>query len=449
MSAESALKNFNMMGAFAKAKDLHKRLIFVLLAFIVYRLGTHIPLPGVDSAALAQYSSQLQQGILGMFNMFTGGAFSRMAIFALNIMPYISASIIIQLLGFVSPQLGDLRKEGEQGQRRLTQYTRYLTVVLALVQGFGLATGIEKETVQIGNEVSALVAEPGMMFRIQTALTLMAGSVFVMWLGEQISSRGVGNGASLIIFAGIVAELPSALAQTFELTKVGTFSLFFVMFLAVLVFAVILFITFMETAQRRLMIQYPKRQVSQSKAVGGQSSYMPLKLNIAGVMPAIFASSVLLFPTTLASFMPESEVAQTILAYFAPGKPAYTAVFVISIVFFTFFYTALQFNPQERSEDLQRAGGYIAGLRPGKNTEKYLDFVVTRLTVVGAAYISLICILPEIMNAQFNVPFYFGGTSLLIIVSVTLHTVGDIQSHLVSHSYEGLMKKAKLRKKRS
>lgn len=438
-----------MMAAFSKAQDLHKRLFFVLLVFVIYRLGTHIPLPGVDATALSVYADQLKQGALGMFNMFTGGAFSRMAIFALNIMPYISASIIMQLVGFVSPQIAEMRKEGGAGQRRISQYTRYLTIAIALVQGVGLGFAIEKETVQIGTESVALVADPGMMFIVQTALTLMAGSVFVMWLGEQITQRGVGQGASLLIFAGIVAELPAAFAQTFELTKVGTFSLFFVLFLAVLVLAVIFFITYMEMAQRRLLVQYPKRQVSQSRAVGGQSSYFPIKFNMAGVMPAIFASSLLLVPTTIVGMNADSEMAQIIGAYFTPGKPIYTAAFVVMIVFFCFFYTAMQFNPAERAEELARHGGYIGGLRPGKNTEKYLDFVVTRLTVVGAAYISLICILPEIMNAQFNVPFYFGGTSLLIIVSVTLHTVGDIQSHLLSHSYEGLIKKAKLRKKRS
>ncbi|MBI1362372.1 MAG: preprotein translocase subunit SecY [Proteobacteria bacterium] len=450
MASSQAQGPSNPFGVFAKATELKKRILFVLVALIVYRLGTHIPLPGIDAVALGknlaqlQHSSQGLSGAFNMFNMFSGGAFKRMTIFALNIMPYITASIIIQLLSSMYPSLQEMKKEGEMGRRKMNQYTRYLTVALAMFQGMGLAIGLESMQVTADGIVYNVVADPGLIFRLQTAFTLTAGSVFVMWLGEQISQKGVGNGASLIIFSGIVAELPRALVNTFDMAKVGTMSEYFLLGLVLFIVAVMGFVVFMENAQRRILIQYPKRQVG-LKMTGGESNHMPLKLNMAGVIPAIFASSILLFPMSIASFAPESELAQMIGAHLAPGRPTYEMLFVAAVMFFCFFYTAVVFNPEETADNIKKSGGFIPGIRPGKATAEYFDYILTRLTVLGSVYIAAVCVLPQILLTQYSVPFYFGGTSLLIVVSVTLDTVTQIQSHLIAHRYEGLLKKTKFR----
>jgi preprotein translocase subunit SecY len=377
--------------------------------------------------------------------MFSGGALHRMTIFALNIMPYISASIIIQLMTAVSPTLEQMKKEGESGRKKLNQYTRYLTVVLATVQAYGMAVGLQGMTGSMGPAVH----NPGIYFLATTVITLVGGTVFLMWLGEQITARGVGNGISLIIFAGIVAELPRALAGTLELGRTGALSTFFIIFLLLMAVGVIFFIVFMERAQRRIIVQYPKRQVG-NRMFGGESSHLPLKLNTSGVIPPIFASSLLLLPLTLAGFSggqgPEWLTAVT--HYLGHGQPLYIALYVALIVFFCFFYTAIVFNPVETADNLKKYGGFIPGIRPGKNTADYLDYVLTRLTVIGAAYLSVVCLLPEILISQYAVPFYFGGTSLLIVVTVTMDTVAQIHSHLLAHQYEGLIKKAKLRGRR-
>nr|WP_246157302.1 preprotein translocase subunit SecY [Sneathiella litorea] len=429
-------------GAFSKATELKKRLWFTLFALIVYRIGTYIPIPGVDPTILADVFAQNSGGILGMFDVFAGGALGRMTIFALNIMPYISASIIMQLMTSISPQMAQLKKEGEAGRKKINQYTRYGTVLLAALQGYGIAAGIEGLTLSNGQSA---VINPGMEFRLITVATLVAGTVFLMWLGEQITARGVGNGISLIIFAGIVAELPSALVGTLELGRTGALSTFVILLLMVMAVAVIAFIVFMERAQRRILIQYPKRQRG-NKTYGGQNSHLPLKLNTAGVIPPIFASSLLLMPTTVASFSAGSgpDWLNTLTAMLGHGQPIYLMLYIAGIVFFCFFYTAVVFNPDDTADNLKKHGGFVPGIRPGKRTSEYLDYVLTRLTVVGAAYLSLVCILPEILVSQWAVPFYFGGTSLLIVVSVTMDTVAQIQSHLVAHQYEGLIKKSKL-----
>lgn len=432
----------------SKAKDLQKRVLFVLFAFLVYRLGTHIPLPGIDAAALTAYQDQLQQGLFGLFNLFSGGAFSRMAIFALNIMPYITASIIMQLMAATTPSLQELKKEGENGRRKINQYTRYLTVVLAFAQGFGLATSIEAQTVAIGSEVANLVIDPGLLFRLQTALTIMTGTMFLMWLGEQINVRGIGNGISLLIFAGIVAEFPSVIYQVVELAQTGAVSNFFVIALLLGIVAAVGFIVFMETAQRRIPIQYPKRQ-SPTGMSGSEGSHLPLKVNMAGVIPAIFASALLIVPMTLASFAPESDWAGFVGVWFAPGRPAYMVLFISLIVFFAFFYTAtVAFNAEETADNMKKNGGFIPGIRPGKNTADYLDSVVTRLTVIGAAYLAFITAVPDLLHADQTIPFYIGGTSLLIIVSVTIDTVSRIQAALIAQRYEGLLKKTALKGRR-
>jgi preprotein translocase subunit SecY len=440
-AAEQLAANINL-GAFSKATELKKRLWFTLGALIIYRLGTYIPLPGIDPAVLQDIFSQNQSGILGMFDMFAGGALGRMTIFALNIMPYISASIIIQLMTTVSPQLEALKKEGESGRKKINQYTRYGTVLLAVVQGYGISVGLEG----MSSSQGAAVAEPGMFFRLVTVITLTGGTVFLMWLGEQITARGVGNGISLIIFSGIVAELPSALVGTLELGRTGALDTLFIMFLFVMVIGVIMFIVFMERAQRRILVQYPKRQQG-NKMTGGESSHIPLKLNTAGVIPPIFASSLLLLPITMANFSAGQgpEWLTTVTALLGRGQPLYMAMYMGGIVFFCFFYTAVVFNPVDTADNLKKYGGFIPGIRPGKNTSDYLDHVLTRLTVLGAAYLSAVCLLPEILISQYSVPFYFGGTSLLIVVTVTMDTVGQIQSHLLAHQYEGLIKKSKLR----
>ena len=436
-AAEQLAANLNF-SAFAKADELKKRILFTLGALIVYRLGTYIPLPGIDPMALDQMFQQQQSGLLGVFNMFAGGAVQRMAIFALNIMPYITASIILQLMTTVSPHLEQLKKEGEQGRKQINQYTRYLTVLLATVQGYGIAVGLESA----GN----VVTDAGWFFRATTVITLVGGTVFLMWLGEQITARGVGNGISLIIFAGIVAELPRAIAGTLELGRQGALSTLLILGIAVMAIAVIAFIVFMERAQRRLLVQYPKRQQG-NKVYGGESSHLPLKLNSSGVIPPIFASSLLLLPVTLANFSAGEGYGwlNTITAALGHGQPLYMLFYAGLIIFFSFFYTAIVFNPAETADNLKKYGGFIPGIRPGKRTAEYIDYVLTRLTVVGALYLTLVCLLPEVLISQYAVPFYFGGTSLLIVVSVTMDTVAQVQSHLLAHQYEGLIKKAKLR----
>jgi len=443
-AAEQLAANINF-GAFAKATELKKRIWFTLGALIIYRLGTYIPLPGIDPNILADIFRQSSGGILDMFNMFSGGALHRMTIFALNIMPYISASIIIQLMTAVSPTLETMKKEGESGRKKLNQYTRYLTVLLATVQAYGMAVGLQGMTGSSG----PAVANPGIFFIATTVITLVGGTVFLMWLGEQITARGVGNGISLIIFAGIVAELPRALVGTLELGRTGALSSVFIVILLLMAVGVIFFIVFMERAQRRLIVQYPKRQVG-NRMFGGESSHLPLKLNTSGVIPPIFASSLLLLPLTLAGFSGGQgpEWLGLITTYLGHGQPLYIILYVALIVFFCFFYTAIVFNPVETADNLKKYGGFIPGIRPGKNTADYLDYVLTRLTVVGAAYLSVVCLLPEILISQYAVPFYFGGTSLLIVVTVTMDTVAQIHSHLLAHQYEGLIKKAKLRGRR-
>jgi len=440
-AAEQLAANLNF-SALGKAEELKKRIWFTLGALLVYRLGTYLPLPGIDPNIWEQVFRSQAGGILGMFNMFAGGGIHRMAIFALNIMPYISASIIIQLLTTVSPQLEALKKEGEAGRKTLNQYTRYLTVILAAFQSYGIAVGLEGA----GNVVS----DPGLFFRISTAVTLTGGTMFLMWLGEQITSRGIGNGISLIILSGIVAELPSALASMLELGRQGALSTGLILVVIVMAVVVIAFIVFMERAQRRLLIQYPKRQVG-NQMFEGQSSHLPLKLNTSGVIPPIFASSLLLLPATVASFEANGQSfgwLGVITSYLAHGTPLYMALYIGLIVFFCFFYTAIVFNPAETADNLRKYGGFIPGIRPGKNTSDYLDYVLTRLTVVGSAYLAVVCILPEFLISQYSVPFYFGGTSLLIVVSVTMDTVAQIHSHLLAHQYEGLIKKSKLRGRR-
>jgi preprotein translocase subunit SecY len=440
-AAEQLAANINF-GAFSKATELKKRIWFTLGALLVYRLGTYIPLPGIDPVALQDLFKQNSGGILGMFDMFSGGALGRMTIFALNIMPYISASIIMQLMTAVSPQLEALKKEGEAGRKKINQYTRYGTVLLATVQAYAIAVGLEG---MAGPRGSA-VMDPGMFFRLTTVVSLVGGTMFLMWLGEQITARGVGQGISLIIFAGIAANLPHAIAATLELGRTGALSALLIIILIILSVGVTAFIVFMERAQRRILVQYPKRQVG-NKMFGGDSSHLPLKLNTSGVIPPIFASSILLMPLTIAGFMGGRgpEWLTMITTQLSHGSPLYIFSYIALIVFFAFFYTAIVFNPVETADNLKKYGGFVPGIRPGKNTADYLDYVLTRLTVIGAAYLSVVCILPEILISQYQVPFYFGGTSLLIVVSVTMDTVAQVHSHLLAHQYEGLIKKAKLR----
>jgi preprotein translocase subunit SecY len=440
-AAEQLAANINWR-AFSQATELQKRLWFTLGALVIYRLGTYIPVPGVDPSIMSDIFEQNSGGVFGMFNVFAGGALERMTIFALNVMPYISASIIMQLMTTVSPTLEQWKKEGEQGRKKINQYTRYGTVILAAVQAYGIAVGLEGLQGSGGNAVS----DPGLFFRFTTVVTLTGGTMFLMWLGEQITARGVGNGISLIIFAGIVAELPSALAGTLELGRLGTLSTAIILFLLIMVVAVIAFIVFVERAQRRVLVQYPKRQMGQ-RMIGGETSHLPIKVNTAGVIPAIFASSLLLMPVTVAQFSQASgpEWLQTVVALLGRGQPLYLAMYIGGVVFFCFFYTTVVFNPQDTADNLRKNGGFIPGIRPGQRTAEYLDYVLTRLTVIGATYLAAVCLLPELLISQWNVPFYFGGTSLLIVVSVTMDTVGQIQSHLLAHQYEGLIKKSKLR----
>ena len=436
-AAEQLAANINL-SAFAKAEDLKKRIWFTLAALVVYRLGTYIPMPGVDPIELARLVDQQSTGILGWINGLAGGALGRMAIFALSIMPYISASIIMQLMTTVSPHLEQLKKEGEQGRRKMNQYTRYGTVVLAAMQAYGIAVGLEGQ----GN----VVIDPGWFFRISAVITLTGGTVFLMWLGEQITARGVGNGISLIIFSGLVAELPSALAGTLELGRTGQLSMFLILGVIVMAIAVIAFIVFMERAQRRLLIQYPKRQQG-NRMTQGDTSHLPLKLNTAGVIPPIFASSLLLLPITVANFYSGQgpEWLNYIVALLGRGQPLFLSFYVAMIIFFAFFYTAIMFNPKDTADNLKKYGGFVPGIRPGERTAEYIDYVLTRVTTIGALYLALVCILPEILISQVQVPFYFGGTSLLIVVSVTMDTVAQVQGHLLAQQYEGLIKKSKLR----
>jgi preprotein translocase subunit SecY len=439
-AAEQLAANLNF-SALAKAEELKKRIWFTLGALLVYRLGTYIPLPGIDPASWDQIFRTQAGGILGMFNMFSGGGIHRMAIFALNIMPYISASIIIQLMTTVSPTLENLKKEGEQGRKTINQYTRYLTVVLAAFQAYGIAIGLEG--------AGSVVSDPGLFFRLSTVVTLAGGTIFLMWLGEQITSRGIGNGISLIILSGIVAQLPAAIAGTLELGRQGALSTGIILAVMVMAVAVIGFIVFMERAQRRLLIQYPKRQVG-NQMFEGQSSHLPLKLNTSGVIPPIFASSLLLLPTTVANFNAGKgpEWLSLITTQLGHGRPLFMVLYIALIVFFAFFYTAVVFNPTETAENLKKHGGFIPGIRPGERTAEYIDYVLTRITVVGAAYLAIVCLIPEMLITYAAVPFYFGGTSLLIVVSVTMDTVAQIQGYLLAHQYEGLIKRAKLRGRR-
>ncbi|MEG3639774.1 preprotein translocase subunit SecY [Magnetococcus sp. PR-3] len=428
------------LGNLGKIPELRRRILFTLGMLIVYRIGAHVPTPGIDPQALATFFEQQQGSLLGMFNMFSGGALSRLTVFALGIMPYISASIIIQLMTAVFPKLEAIKKEGESGRRKITQYTRYGTILLAVFQGFGIAYGLESMKAGGLN----VVIDPGWEFRLMTVLTLTSGTAFLMWVGEQITDRGIGNGISLIIFSGIVANLPVALFQTLQLARTGDLAPLFVLFLIAMAILVTAFIIFMERAQRRITIQYAKRQVSGRRMVGGESSHLPLKVNTAGVIPPIFASSIILFPVTIANFMPW-EGFRDFAAMFSPGQLGYMVFYSAAILFFCFFYTAIVFNPEETADNLRKYGGFIPGIRPGKRTSDYLDKILSRLTLVGALYVTAVCLLPEILIAEYNVPFYFGGTSMLIVVGVTMDTTSQIQSFLISRQYEGLMKKAKIK----
>ncbi len=443
-AAEQLAASMNF-GALSKATELKKRIWFTLGALIIYRLGTYIPAPGIDPVIMQQIFEQQSGGILGMFNMFAGGALGRMTIFALNIMPYISAAIIMQLLTAVSPTLEAMKKEGESGRKKINQYTRYGTVLLASVQAYGIAVGLESTVTGGGSAV----LNPGLYFRFTMVVTLTGGTIFLMWLGEQITQRGVGNGISLIIFSGIVANLPLALASTLELGRTGALSAALIIVLLIMAVAVIAFIVFMERAQRRIIIQYPKRQVG-NKMFGGESTHLPMKVNPAGVIPLIFASSLLLMPLTVASFSSASgpEWLTWVTSLLGRGQPLYLAVYIGLIVFFTFFYTTIVFNPADTADNLKKHGGFVPGIRPGRNTEEHLRFILLRLTAVGALYLSLVALLPELLISRFAVPFYFGGTSLLIVVSVTMDTVGQVHSHLLAHQYEGLIKKTKLKGRR-
>nr|WP_227819507.1 preprotein translocase subunit SecY [Mariprofundus micogutta] len=430
-------------GNIGKIPELKSRILFTLGMLIVYRIGAHIPVPGIDAAALAQFFGQAQGSLLGMFDMFSGGALSRLTIFALGIMPYISAAIIMQLMTVVSPKLEQLKKEGEAGRRKITEYTRYGTLLLATFQGIGISIGLE--SFSVGGQ--SVVIDPGLDFRAMTVITLVTGTIFLMWVGEQITERGIGNGISLIIFAGIAAGLPSAIGGTLELARTGEYTAFTVLALFAMVLVVTALVVWFERAQRRIPIQYAKRQVG-NRMYGGKASFLPLKVNTAGVIPPIFASSLILLPATFATFTKDVEGLAwlgDLSAILSPGAWLYMALFTGLIVFFCFFYTAIVFNPKDTADNLKKNGGFIPGIRPGQKTADYVDNVLTRITVTGAAYVSIVCLIPEWLIAELSVPFYFGGTSLLIVVVVTMDTMGQIQSHLMSHQYEGLMKKARLR----
>ncbi|GFE65133.1 preprotein translocase subunit SecY [Litoreibacter roseus] len=439
-AAEQMAQNMSW-SAFGKATELRQRILFTIGLLIVYRLGTYIPVPGIDADALRNFVDQLSTGVGGILNMFTGGAIGRMGLFALGIMPYISASIIVQLMTAMVPQLEQLKKEGEQGRKKINQYTRYGTVFLATLQGYGLAAGLES---------GGLVTDPGWFFRISCVITLVGGTMFLMWLGEQITARGIGNGISLIIFVGIIAEVPAALAQFFAQGRSGALSPAVIIGVLVVVIATITFVVFMERALRKIHIQYPRRQVGM-KVYDGGSSHLPVKVNPSGVIPAIFASSLLLLPTTLSTFSGNQTgpVMATILAYFGPGQPLYLLFFTAMIVFFAYFYTFnVSFKPDDVADNLKNQNGFIPGIRPGQRTAEYLEYVVNRVLVLGSGYLAAVCLLPEILRAQLAIPFYFGGTSVLIIVSVTMDTIQQVQSHMLAHQYEGLIEKSQLRGKK-
>lgn len=443
---EQLARNANF-GALAKATELKKRLLFVVGALLVFRLGTYIPLPGIDPQVWQEVFEQRGGGILDVFNAFAGGALGRMSIFALSIFPYISASIIMQLAGSMVPSLEALKKEGEWGRQKLNQYSRYLTILLAGIQGYGLAIGLEGMEGQAG----PAVPEPGLFFRASIVITILGATMFLVWLGEQITNRGIGNGISLIIMSGIVAQLPGAVGGLLELGRQGQFNLLQILFIFAMAIAALAFIVFMERAQRRITVQYPKRQVSGNRMTGGEMSHLPLKLNTPGVIPAIFASSLLLLPLSIVNFTGmegSGSVMGTIQRNLQHGEPVYMLLYGALIVFFCFFYTAIVFNPKDTAENLKKAGGFIPGIRPGQQTTTYLDYVLTRITVIGAAYLAFICLMPEFLIAQYNIPFYFGGTSLLIVVTVTLDFVSQIHAHLIAHQYEGLIRKARLKGRR-
>ncbi len=443
-AAEQMAANLSFAN-FSKATELKSRIWFTLGALVVFRLISFVPLPGIDPLALSSLFEQTRGGVLDFFNMFSGGALERMSLIALGVTPYITASIVVQLLTSLIPSFMALKKEGEAGRKTLNQYTRYGTVFLTIVQGYGIAVGLEGWGA--GQGVSAVI-DPGWFFRISTVISLLGGTMFLMWLGEQITSRGIGNGISLIIMAGIVAQLPSALGTLFEQGRTGALSAGFVLLVAVVALGTIAFICLMERAQRKILIQYPKRQMG-SRMFQGDSSFLPLKINTSGVIPPIFASSLLLMPLTVAQFFSQQgsmpEWMTTVTTALQHGAPLYMFLYAAGIIFFSFFYTAVVFNPDETAENLKKYGGFVPGIRPGARTSEYLDFVLTRLTVIGAAYLTLICLLPEFLISELKVPFYFGGTSLLIVVNVTMDTVAQIQSHLLAHQYEGLIKKSKLR----
>jgi preprotein translocase subunit SecY len=437
VSAAEQMAANTSWSALGKATELRKRIVFTLAILIVYRIGTYLPVPGIDGAELRQFMEGAQSSIGGMLSMFTGGALGRMGIFALGIMPYISASIIVQLMTAMVPALEQLKKEGEQGRKKINQYTRYGTVFLATLQSYGLAASLQS---------GGLASDPGFYFIASCMITLVGGTMFLMWLGEQITARGVGNGISLIIFVGIIAEVPAALAQFFASGRSGAISPAVIIGVMVMVVAVIAFVVFMERSLRKIHIQYPRRQVGM-KVYDGGNSHLPVKVNPAGVIPAIFASSLLLLPATLGTFSGNdtSPVLSTILAYFGPGQPAYLVFFTVMIVFFTYFYTYnVSFKPDDVADNLKNQNGFVPGIRPGKKTAEYLEYVVSRILVLGSGYLAAVCLLPEILRGQFSIPFYFGGTSVLIVVSVTMDTIQQVQSHLLAHQYEGLIEKSQL-----
>lgn len=439
-AAEQLAANINL-SAFGKAKELQQRIWFTILALIVYRFGTYIPIPGINIDAYAQIFESQSGGLLGMINTFSGGAVARLAVFTLTVMPYISASIIMQLMQASVPSLQALKKDGESGRKTLNQYTRYLTVILALVQAFSIAISLQNSP--------NVVLDPGLFFQASTVITLVSGTMFLMWLGEQITARGVGNGISLIIFAGIVSALPGAVVQTLQMAQQGSLAPIALLVIFALAVGVILFIVFIERSQRRLLIQYPKRQQG-NKMMGGDSSFLPLKLNTAGVIPPIFASSLLLLPATMAGFSAQSgpDWLRVVVSALGDGKPLYMIVYATGIIFFAFFYTSIVFNPKDTADNLRKNGGFLPGIRPGDRTAVYLDYVLTRLTTIGAIYLAAVCLMPVFVMKAYAVPYYLGGTSILIVVSVTMDTVAQIQSHLIAHQYEGLIKKSKMRGRR-
>ncbi len=434
---------FEGLSNISKIPELQKRLLFTFLLLVVYRIGAHVPTPGIDTTALAAFFDQAKGSLLGLFDMFAGGALSNLSVFALGIMPYISASIILQLLTIAVPHLEKLSKEGEAGRRKITQYTRYGTVLLSIIQGFGIAIGLEN---MAGPTGAPIVIESGWAFRLMTMITLTAGTAFIMWLGEQITEKGIGNGISLIIFAGIVCGAPAAIINTFRLLMTGEMGIFFVIILTVMMVAVVGAIVFVESGQRRIPVQYAKRVVGR-RVYGGQSTHLPLKVNTAGVIPPIFASSIIMFPATIANFIPHPWM-KAVAATLMPGKVGYELLYIAFIVFFCYFYTAVTFNPVDVAENMKKYGGYVPGIRPGKKTADYIDAVLTKLTFSGAIYVSAVCVLPSILISYFNVPFYFGGTALLIVVGVALDTAGQIETHLLTRQYEGFMKKGHLARRR-